>query len=144
MCLADTSVRGKKWQMALFQAESNKSPLEKVFFLKKMCATQVLPTGVKSGKCLFFKWVQRIIRVFGIRQKKVGKAKPFRLKYSVIKFYSENFALRNSRLRRAMWSMEIPLGHSISQARVLVQLPKPSSSIFATIFLALLAASGRP
>ena len=143
MCLADTSVRGKKWQMALFQAGSNKSPLEKVVFEKKMCHTGT-SNGGKSGKWHFFKWVQRIIRVFGIRQKKVGKAKPFRLKYSVINSYSENFALRNSRLRRAMWSMEIPLGHSISQARVLVQLPKPSSSIFATIFLALLAASGRP
>ena len=144
-----------------------------------MCATLVLPTGVKSGKWHFFKWVQRRVllkksffeknvchtgtsnggkkwkmALFQVgsknntsiwdTQKKVGKAKPFRLKYSVINSYSENFALRNSRLRRAMWSMEIPLGHSISQARVLVQLPKPSSSIFATIFLALLAASGRP
>ncbi len=77
-------------------------------------------------------------------KKKVGKAELFRLKYLVINSYSENFAFRNSRLRRAMWSMEIPLGHSISQARVLVQLPKPSSSIFATIFLALRAASGLP
>ncbi len=59
-------------------------------------------------------------------------------------YYSLNLAARNSLLRRAMWSTEIPLGHSISQALVLVQLPKPSSSIFATIARALLAASGRP
>ena len=43
-----------------------------------------------------------------------------------------------------MWSMVTCLGHSISQARVLVQLPKPSSSIFATIARARRAASGRP
>ena len=30
-------------------------PLERVFFLK-ICATQVLPTGVKSGEWYFFKW----------------------------------------------------------------------------------------
>ena len=33
------------------------SPLEKVFF-EKICATQVLPTGVKSGEWYFFKWAQ--------------------------------------------------------------------------------------
>ena len=32
-------------------------PLERVFFLK-ICATQVLPTGVKSGEWYFFKWTQ--------------------------------------------------------------------------------------
>ena len=58
--------------------------------------------------------------------------------------YSENFALRNSRFRRAMWATVMPLGHSSSHARVLVQLPKPSSSILATIARALVAASGRP
>ena len=35
-------------------------------------------------------------------------------------------------------------GHSASQARVLVQLPKPSSSIFMIMALARRAASGRP
>ncbi len=35
-------------------------------------------------------------------------------------------------------------GHTASQARVLVQLPKPNSSIFAIMALARLAASGRP
>lgn len=58
--------------------------------------------------------------------------------------YSLNLAARNSLFKRAICSTEIPLGHSISQALVLVQLPKPSSSIFATIARALLAASGRP
>ena len=60
------------------------------------------------------------------------------------KYYSLNLAARNSLFKRAICSTEIPLGHSISQALVLVQLPKPSSSIFATIARALLAASGRP
>ena len=59
-------------------------------------------------------------------------------------YYSLNLAARNSLFKRAICSTEIPLGHSISQALVLVQLPKPSSSIFATIARALLAASGRP
>ena len=40
--------------------------------------------------------------------------------------------------------MEILLGHSISQAPVLVQLPKPSSSILATIAFARRAASTFP
>ena len=53
VCHTGTSNGGKKWQMALFQAGSNKSPLEKVFF-EKICATQVIPTGVKSGKWQFF------------------------------------------------------------------------------------------
>ena len=34
------------------------SPLEKIFFLKK-CATQVLPTGEKSGEWHYFKWTQQ-------------------------------------------------------------------------------------
>ncbi len=76
MCLADTSVRGIKWQMALFQVGLNKSALEKVFF-EKVCATQVLPTGVKSGEWYFFKWVQRIIRVLGLQEKKSRKSKTF-------------------------------------------------------------------
>ena len=40
--------------------------------------------------------------------------------------------------------MEICLGHSAWQAPVLVQLPKPSSSILATIALARRAPSTRP
>ena len=40
--------------------------------------------------------------------------------------------------------MEIDLGHSAWQAPVLVQLPKPSSSILATIALARRAPSTRP
>ena len=78
------------------------------------------------------------------RTKKEADLKCQPLYHMCSKYYSENLALRNSLLRRAMCSTEIPLGHSISQARVLVQLPKPSSSILATIALALLAASGRP
>src|SRR5690606_11682606 len=54
------------------------------------------------------------------------------------------FAFRNSRLRRAILLMEIFFGHSTSQAPVLVQLPKPSSSILATIDLARRAASTLP
>src|SRR5690606_8756821 len=38
-----------------------------------------------------------------------------------------------SRFNRAMFSREIPLGHSISQAPVLVKLPKPSLSICSTM-----------
>jgi hypothetical protein len=39
-------------------------------------------------------------------------------------------AFKNSLFRRAIWVMEIFLGHSASQAPVLVQLPNPNSSIF--------------
>ena len=47
--------------------------------------------------------------------------------------YSANLALRYSRLRRAMLLRGTFLGHSAAQAPVLVQLPKPSSSILATM-----------
>ena len=57
---------------------------------------------------------------------------------------SASFALINSRLRRAMLAMLSFFGQTASQARVFVQLPKPSSSILATIALARFAASGRP
>ena len=43
-----------------------------------------------------------------------------------------------------MLAMVSHFGHTASQARVLVQLPKPSSSILATIALARRAASTRP
>src|SRR6056297_2868155 len=59
-------------------------------------------------------------------------------------FSSVKEALRYSLLSRAMCSSDIPLGHSASQAPVLVQLPKPSSSILATMFSALRLASGLP
>lgn len=50
--------------------------------------------------------------------------------------YSAHLAAMSSRLRRAMLLREMPLGHSAEQAPVLVQLPKPSSSILATILRA--------
>ena len=53
-------------------------------------------------------------------------------------------AFKYSRLRRAIFSSEIPLGHSTSQAPVLVQLPKPSCSIWFTIFSTRSVASTRP
>ena len=43
-----------------------------------------------------------------------------------------------------MFEIEIFLGHSASQAPVLVQFPKPSSSILATIAFARRVASTRP
>ena len=58
--------------------------------------------------------------------------------------YSLNLAFRYSRFSLAIWSMVTCFGHSISQARVFVQLPKPSSSILATIARARRAASGLP
>ena len=45
---------------------------KKSFFEKNVCHTGT-SNGGKSGKWHFFKWVQRIIRVFGIRQKKSEK-----------------------------------------------------------------------
>ena len=48
------------------------------------------------------------------------------------------------RLSLAMCVIDIDLGHSASQAPVLVQLPKPSSSILATIALARAAFSILP
>ena len=43
-----------------------------------------------------------------------------------------------------MFSSVIPFGHSISQAPVLLQLPKPSSSICVTMFLARVVRSTFP
>jgi hypothetical protein len=43
-----------------------------------------------------------------------------------------------------MFEREIPFGHSISQAPVLVQFPNPSKSIWATMFLTRSAASTCP
>ena len=53
----------------------------------------------------------------------------FRQLSSVTAPYPLRVADINSRFIRAMFSKEIPLGHSTSQAPVLVQFPKPSSSI---------------
>ena len=52
-------------------------------------------------------------------------------------------ALRYSRFIRAIFSREIPFGHSISQAPVLVQLPNPSRSICFTMFKTRVVASTR-
>ena len=49
-----------------------------------------------------------------------------------------------SRFKRAMLLIEIFFGHSASQARVFVQLPNPSSSIFDNIAFARRKASGLP
>jgi len=59
-------------------------------------------------------------------------------------YYSFAVANKNSLFIRAMCAIEIPLGHSTSQAPVLVQLPNPNSSILATIAFALLEASTLP
>ena len=48
--------------------------------------------------------------------------------------YPLKLADKYSRFMRAIFSKEIPFGHSTSQAPVLVQLPKPSSSICCTMF----------
>src|SRR5690606_36131819 len=58
--------------------------------------------------------------------------------------YYFTLALIYSRFIRAMFSREIPFGHSTSQAPVLVQLPKPSASIWCTIFSTRSAASTFP
>ena len=59
-----------------------------------------------------------------------------------------NYPLRllrlNSQFIFLIYSIEISLGHSASQAPVLVQCPNPSSSIFETIFLTLSSLSGSP
>ncbi len=44
-------------------------------------------------------------------------------------YYPFKLAFINSEFIRAIFSKEIPLGHSTSQAPVLVQLPNPSKSI---------------
>ncbi len=62
----------------------------------------------------------------------------------LLKNQSFSFAQINSRFRRAMCVSETPLGHSAAQAPVLVQLPKPSSSIFESMALARAAASTLP
>src|SRR5688572_25678197 len=53
-------------------------------------------------------------------------------------------AVKYSRFNRAMFVTLIPFGHSASQALVLVQEPKPSASICATIFSARSLRSGLP
>ena len=52
-------------------------------------------------------------------------------------YYQDVFAQMNSRFMRAIFEREMLLGHSASQAYVLVQFPKPSSSIVFTIFMTL-------
>ena len=59
---------------------------------------------------------------------------PFKGRYrSLEKAQSANLAFSNSRLRRAMLLRGTFLGHSAAHAPVLVQLPKPSSSILRTM-----------
>src|SRR5690606_41905764 len=53
-------------------------------------------------------------------------------------------AAKYSRFMRAMFSKEIPLGHSTSEAPVLVQLPNPSLSIASTMFNTRSVDSTRP
>jgi len=48
---------------------------------------------------------------------------------SMFFYFGNTVAFKNSRFMRAIFSKETPLGHSTSQAPVLVQLPKPSASI---------------
>src|SRR5690606_706506 len=59
-------------------------------------------------------------------------------------YYPFILALKNSLFIRAMFSREIPFGHSTSQAPVLVQFPNPSRSIWATIFFTRSVASTLP
>src|SRR5690606_19585571 len=61
-----------------------------------------------------------------------------------LSFYPLREADIYSRFIRAMFSKEIPLGHSTSQAPVLVQFPKPSRSIASTMFNTRSTASTRP
>ncbi len=56
----------------------------------------------------------------------------------------EKTAPMYSLFNRAIFSSEIPLGHSASQAPMFVQLPKPSVSICLIIFTALTLRSGSP
>ncbi len=51
-------------------------------------------------------------------------------KYTKLYFYPFKLAAKYSRFIRAIFSSEIPFGHSISQAPVFVQFPKPSKSIW--------------
>jgi len=50
----------------IFRNMKIRAHLKKSFF-EKICATQVLPTGVKSGEWYFFKWTQ-IINCFRLRE----------------------------------------------------------------------------
>ena len=69
-----------------------------------------------------------------------------RLNYFVTRdaIYPFKLADKYSRFIRAMFSSEIPFGHSTSQAPVLVQFPKPSASICLTIFKTRSVASTLP
>src|SRR5690554_3340616 len=74
-----------------------------------------------------------ILLIFAKNIKKSG----FFFRISLYLFIRKNYlteAAKYSRFIRAMFSKEIPFGHSTSHAPVLVQFPKPSSSIWLTMF----------
>src|SRR5690554_1723688 len=84
-----------------------------------------------------------ILLIFAKNIKKSG----FFFRISLYLFIRKNYlteAAKYSRFIRAMFSKEIPFGHSTSHAPVLVQFPKPSASIASTMFLTRSAASIRP
>lgn len=73
--------------------------------------------------------IQRKARPEGKRTKKNASKKMNAFLTIMIGLIYFRLAAKYSLFMRAMFSSEIPFGHSISQAPVLVQFPKPSSSI---------------
>ena len=79
------------------------------------------------------------------RNKKALWIKGFKRVFSCSAYFSATSpAIRYSLLRRAIFSIEMPLGQTASQAPVLVHAPNPSLSIWATILSARLCLSGLP
>jgi hypothetical protein len=68
----------------------------------------------------------------------------FKLKKSVCHYSAVKLAPKYSLFNLAMFAMDISLGQVASQAPVLVQDPKPSLSICATILKTLVFLSGAP
>src|SRR5690606_6941335 len=91
------------------------------------------PLGVKSIAHLVLNFRLHVTFLYGIKKPKLHRE--FGLDaIGQLSFYPLREADIYSRFIRAMFSKEIPLGHSTSQAPVLVQFPKPSRSIASTMF----------
>ena len=80
-------------------------------------------------KIIFITLLVGFLQANLIKTKKTHTNKCMRFYYFEVAMNYFTEAFKNSLFIRAMFSNEIPFGHSISHAPVLVQFPNPSSSI---------------
>src|SRR6186713_325593 len=95
----------------------------------------------------FLNSYKAILESLNIRMSVLNKkVSPGARKIIFYKFYfsETNPAIKYSLFKRAIFSIEISFGQTASHAPVFVQPPKPSLSICATIFKALVLLSGSP